>query len=136
MDKPRLGYVCQPRQQKIQNYVTRYPFWECKKTDSLQCPLQDIKECYANPPWTVIGQWLIRLKEHPHLTCWVIVPFWASMFWWPLLAKMQVPGSPAIIIDPFQGMFKNCLEEDMPPQGGPSSPLYYQANFGGKENFS
>ena len=28
---------------KFQNYVTRYPFWECKKTDSLQCPLQDIK---------------------------------------------------------------------------------------------
>lgn len=107
---------------KFPNYVTRYPFWECSKTDSLQCPLEDIKECYANPPWTVIHQWLIRLKENPHLTCWVIVPFWASMSWWPLLAKMQVPGSPAIVIQPFQGMFKNCLEVEMPPQGGPFSP--------------
>ena len=64
-------------------------------------------------PWTVIGDWLNRLWDNPHLTCMMITPYWVGAPWWPLLVKMQCPQSPAYIIPPYHGMFQNCLGEYM-----------------------
>ena len=73
--------------------------------DALECSLEGVTEGYANPPWTVIGPWLARLRTNPQLKCMLITPMWDSVYWWPQLIKMQVPGTPAIVIPPYQGMF-------------------------------
>ena len=106
-----------PGNHKFPLICARYPHWKAKKVDALTCPLDDVQFCYSNPPWNLITQWLSRLRDHPHLTCWVIVPFWASAPWWPLLTRLQVPKSPCYKVLPFPGMFTNCVNRVMPPDG-------------------
>jgi len=104
---------------KFPRFVTRFPHWQASRVDALTCSLEGISRCYANPPWKIIHHWLLRLLRQPKMVCWLIVPYWVSAMWCPLLVKMQVPKTKAFLIDPFQGMFKNCLEVEMPPpQGG------------------
>jgi len=108
-----------PGNRKYPQYCCRHPHWSAGKIDALTCQLGDISFCYANPPWSIILQWLTRLKEHPHLRCWLIVPYWVSAVWWPLLLKLYIPKSPALLIPARQGMFSNCVGLQMPPpQGG------------------
>jgi hypothetical protein len=116
---PLWDMFASPGNHKFPLFCARYPHWKAKKVDALTCPLDDIQLCYSNHPWNLIAQWLSRLRSHPHLTCWVIVPFWASAPWWPLLTRLQVPKSPCYKILPFPGMFTNCANRSMPPPGGP-----------------
>ena len=109
-----------PGNHKFPLFCARYPHWKAKKVDALTCPLDDVQFCYSNTPWNLITQWLSRLRDHPHLTCWVIVPFWASAPWWPLLTRLQVPKSPCYKVLPFPGMVTNCVNRVMPP---PVAPL-------------
>ena len=113
--QPSWDMFASPGNKKYPNFVSRFPHAGAAKVDALTCSLEGVGHCYANPPWKIIHQWLMRLKQNPHLTCWLIVPFWDSMSWFPLLAKMQVPKSKAHIIEPYWGMFTNCLGEGMPP---------------------
>ena len=98
----------------LPKFVSRWPHWEAYLVDALACPLEGIKACYANPPWTLIAKWLHRLRNHPQLTCLLVTPFWVSSSWWPQLLKMLHPGVPQIIIQPFPGMFLNCHGQSMP----------------------
>ena len=104
-----------PGNKKFQKFCSRTHHWEASLVDALTCPLTGVNWCYANPPWTLINQWLIRLKKHPHITCMLVVPYWDSALWWPLLVKLHVPKTPILVIKPFPGMFSNCLGEQMPP---------------------
>ncbi len=96
------GNFCLPK------FVSRDPHWQAYMVDALKCPLEGVPFCYANPPWPVVHDWLRRLLGNPHLVCMVITPCWDSVVWWPLLAKLQVPSSPALVIRPLWGMFRNC----------------------------
>ena len=114
-----MDMFASPGNKKFPQYCARFPHWSAKKVDALTCPIIDLTFIYANPPWTLIGKWLNRLLDHPHIMCWMIVPMWVSVFWWPLLLRMKVPKSPVHKIEPFPGMFSNCMGVDMPPPRWP-----------------
>ena len=111
---PQVDMFASPGNHQLQKFVSRYPHWQATASDALKCPLEKFTEVYANPPWKVIGKWMNRLRKNPRLKCLMITPLWASCGWWPQLLKMHVKGSPAIVIPPYPGMFKNCYGELMP----------------------
>ena len=125
-----------PGNKKLENFVSRWPHWEAKGVDALQCPLDNLGDLYANPPWSVIQKFLARLRLFPQTKILMVVPYWDSSVWWPQLIKMKAPNTPCLKIHPYKGMFQNCLGEEMPPPGGPSFVCCYQANFGRKGNTS
>jgi hypothetical protein len=90
-----------------------------QKVDALNCSLEDIEKCYANPPWNCVAPWLHRLWENPDIQCLMITPLWVSAQWWPLLLKLKVSGAPVIQVQPYQGLFINSAGEDMPPTRWP-----------------
>ena len=113
--RPLVDMFASPGNRQLPQFCARHPHWEALCADALNCPLVDIKTCYANPPWSVILPWLERLRQNPHVTCMLVTPLWDSSPWWPLLVRMQQPGTPALVIPPFPGMFLNCFGEEMPP---------------------
>ena len=115
---PKVDCFASPGNRKLPQFIARYPHHQALLTDALQCPLETLTEIYANPPWTVIQPWLVRLRDNKQLTCVLICPFWVSTRWWPLLTKLHVPHTPTFLIKPFRGMFLNCHNEEMPPPGG------------------
>jgi hypothetical protein len=120
---PKVDMFASPGNHQLPKFVARYPHWQAMEVNALKCPLDKIENCYANPPWKVISPWLHRLRENKHLRCLMIVPYWVSSPWWPLLLKMQVKGTPALIIPPFPGMFSNCWGEYMPAPHWPLACL-------------
>jgi hypothetical protein len=116
---PKIDMFASPGNFQIKKFVSRHPHWEADRQDALNCPLWDITECYANPPWKIISEWLHRLWVNPHLKCMMITPYWVGAPWWPQLVKLQCPQTPAFLINPYWGMFKNCLGELMPPPRWP-----------------
>ena len=111
--RPKVDMFASPGNHQLGKFVSRYPHWEAVATDALQCPLEQFQEVYARPPWKVIGPWLCRLRDNPHLTCMMITPLWVGASWWPLLLKLQSSKIPAWVGPPYNGMFKNCLGECM-----------------------
>ena len=110
---PKIDMFASPGNHQLDQFVARHPHWQANRHDALKCNLEDITMCYANPPWTVIADWLNRLWDNPHVTCMMITPYWVGAPWWPLLVKMQCPQTMAYIIPPYHGMFQNCLGEYM-----------------------
>ena len=110
---PKIDMFASPGNHQLEQFVARHPHWQANRQDALKCNLEDITMCYANPPWTVIADWLNRLWDNPHLNCMMITPYWVGAPWWPLLVKMQCPQTVAYIIPPYHGMFQNCLGEYM-----------------------
>ena len=108
-----------PGNKKLDSFVARWPHWEARAVDALQCPLEGMGGLYANPPWSVIQKFLPRLRQYPQVQVLMVVPFWVSAIWWPQLIKMKVPGTPCLRITPYEGMFTNCWGESMPPPVGP-----------------
>jgi len=86
--QPKVDVFASPGNAKLPLFISRFPHWESFRTDALFCPLQDVKMCYANPPWNVIHLWLARLRMHPHLTCLMITPLWFSTSWFPKIVRM------------------------------------------------
>jgi hypothetical protein len=68
---------------------------------------------------SVIALWLHRLRAQPHLKCLIVVPYWVSMFWWPLLLKLLDTKAPVIIINPYEGLFLSSQGVYMPPPKWP-----------------
>ena len=95
---PKVDMFASPGNHQLPLYFSRHPHWQAMGVDALHCPLEDINLCYANPPWKIIFPWLDRLRLNPHVTCLMITPLWDSSPWWPLLVRLQKPGSPALII--------------------------------------
>ena len=63
--RPEIDMFASPGNFQLRKFITRHPHWQAWGVDALQCPLEGVGDCYANPPWAVIGQWLHRL--HPSL---------------------------------------------------------------------
>jgi hypothetical protein len=115
---PQIDMFASPGNKQLPLWVGRYPHhgaWDCNSLEmDLQNPLL-LKGVYANPPWSVIPQWLQRLKDNPDLRCLIVVPLWVGCSWWPLLVKLHDKQCPILKITPQWGMFTNCLGEKMPP---------------------
>ena len=111
---PKVDMFASPGNHQLPQFVSRHPHWEAIEVDALKCPLKNIGECYAYPPWKIISPWLNRLRENPEVKCLIVTPYWVSSPWWPQLLKLRAKGTPALFIPPFQGMFKNCWGESMP----------------------
>ena len=118
-----------PGNKKLDQFVSRWPHWQARAVDALQCPLENMGGLYANPPWSVIQKFLGRLREYPQVPVLMVVPFWVSAIWWPQLIKMKAPGVPCLKINPYQGMFQNCWGEDMPPPRWPLLCLICSGKF-------
>ena len=112
--KPTVDCFASPGNAQLPMFICRWPHHQALKTDSLSCSLLDLQDVYANPPWSVIGPWLHRLRDNPHLKCLLVCPLWVSAPWWPLLIKMRLPGTKCLAIPPCQGMFTSCLGTSMP----------------------
>ena len=78
-----------------------------------------LQKVYANPSWTLILGCLEKMRSHPHLECPTVVPYWVGAVWWPLLLRLCDRQKPVIIIQPKFGLFKNCLDQKMPPTRWP-----------------
>ena len=117
--QPTLDMFASPGNRQLERFACRYPHWEAELVDSLSCSLSTVRDCYANPPWTLISQWLNRLVENPHINCMLITPYWDSAVWWPLLLKLRRPECPSLIIPPQWGLFQDCWGTHMPPTRWP-----------------
>ena len=84
---PTVDVFASPGNTKLEKFISRWPHHQAAAVDALTCPLEKFQELYANPPWSVIAQWLVRLRQNPHLKCLMICPQWVSATWWPLLIK-------------------------------------------------
>ena len=104
-----------PGNKKLPQFVARWPHWQARALDALNCNLEGMGGLYANPPWSIIQKFLARLKLFPRAKVLMVVPFWDSTPWWPQLIKMKAPHTPCLKVTPYQGMFKNCWGEPMPP---------------------
>ena len=62
---PEIDMFASPGNHQIKRFVSRHPHWQADRQDALKCQLENITMCYANPPWTVIADWLNRLWDNP-----------------------------------------------------------------------
>ena len=115
---PKVDMFASPGNKQLPLWVGRFPHHGALGCNALEMPL-DLPEMqggvYANPPWSIISQWLQRLRANPSLECLVAVPLWAGCTWWPLLTKLQNKQCPVLAIAPRWGLFTSCLGEKMPP---------------------
>lgn len=119
---PKVDMFASPGNTQLKNYVCRWPHSGAVAVNALECNLEKFSHVYANPPWNLILQWLIRLKQNPQIMCLTVVPLWVGSIWWPLLTRLHVKSFPVLKILPTWGMFSNCLGEEMPPP--PSGPFF------------
>ena len=112
---PAVDMFVSPGNAKFHKFVSRWPHYQAIGTDALKKDLTCIDQCYANPPWTLILQWLEKLRRHPHVRCLTIVPYWVGNAWWPLLLRLLDRHRPVLLFRPQQGLFINCLGQEMPP---------------------
>jgi hypothetical protein len=118
-----------PGNKKLEQFVSRWPHWQARGVDALQCPLENMGGLYANPPWSVIQKFLARLRLSPQVPVLMVVPFWVSATWWPQLIKLRVPEAPCLKVNPYPGMFTNCWGEAMPPPRWPLLCLICSGKF-------
>jgi hypothetical protein len=116
---PTVDMFASPGNKKFPQFVSRWPHHQAVAVNALECPLQQFRDVYANPPWSLILQWLMRLKSNPHLICLTVIPQWVGTVWWPLLTRLRIRNTPVVLIEPREGLFQNCLGEDMPPTRWP-----------------
>ena len=117
--QPDIDIFASPGNAQLEKWVSRYPHWGAWACNALDMDLSQVRNCWANPPWTLIQQWLHRLQQAPWVKCLMAVPFWVGSSWWPQLVKLQVRGSPVVLVQPRWGLFTSCLGEAMPPTRWP-----------------
>ena len=81
--RPKVDMFASPGNAKLPLFCSRWPHYQAHLGDALRCPLEGLREVYANPPWSVIPQWLHRLKENHQVICLLVVPYWVCATWWP-----------------------------------------------------
>ena len=102
--KPRIDMFASPSNVLLPLFCARWPHHQAILTDALVCPLETVKVCFAHPPWSLIAQWLHRLRANPHVTSLTLVPWWGSELWWPLFTSLHVKGTPVLRIRPRWGL--------------------------------
>jgi hypothetical protein len=127
--QPQVDMFASPANAKLTLFCTRWPHYQAHLVDALRCPLGALSGVYANPPWSVIPQWLHRLKENPNVICLLVVPYWVSATWWPLLIRLARPKTTCLLFPPKEGMFANCWGEFMPKPRWPLACLIVSGSF-------
>ena len=61
--QPNLDIFASPGNAQLKNWVSRYPHWGAWACNALEMDLSRVRECWANPPWTLISQWLASLRK-------------------------------------------------------------------------
>ena len=131
--KLKTDLFASPGNKKLDQFVSRWPHWQAKAVDALQCPLDNLGGLYANPPWTVIQKFLARLRLFPKAEVLMVVPFWDSASWWPQLIKLKAPQTPCLKIAPYQGMFTICWGKNATASVAPLLPDLLRQILEGKQ---
>jgi hypothetical protein len=97
---PQVDMFASPSNCKLKQFVARWPHHQAVGVDALKMDLSCIQTCFANPPWTLIGAWLERLRQFPHIQCLITVPYWVGSVWWPLLLRLCDKQKPILLIPP------------------------------------
>jgi hypothetical protein len=71
--------------------------------EAMDCWSQDwsLEHNWLNPPWTCIGRCLDKLRRQGG-TATMVVPYWTSQYWWPMLTDMAVDS---MYLPPQQDLF-------------------------------
>ena len=64
-----------PGNAQMKNFVSRWPHHKALGVNALEVSLERVSRAYANPPWTLIFHLLNRLRQNPHVTCLLVVPY-------------------------------------------------------------
>ena len=112
--QPTVDCFASPGNSKYPLFISRWEHHQAFRVDSLNCSLENMHHIYANPPWKIIPNFLVRLRDNHQLVCLFICPYWAGATWWPLLIKMRLKGTKCLVVPPGEGMFLNCLQQSMP----------------------
>ena len=83
-----------PGNSKLKKFVSRWPHHQAWAVDALQCSLENCTQVYANPPWSIIPQWLQRLQKNPHIVCLFVCPYWDPSSRWPPINKVAHTQTP------------------------------------------
>ena len=118
---PKVDMFASPGNHQLELFVARWPHHQAVGCNALEVDLtaEVYRSCWANPPWSIIGDWLYRLRLNPQVTCLMAVPYWVGTTWWPLLVRMHVRQTPVVLVQPREGLFTSCLGLRMPPTRWP-----------------
>ena len=119
--RPTWDMWASPDTTKEPLFVSRWEHYRAARVDALACSLANIHHCYACPPWGLIHLWLSRVArvQDPKFRCLLIVPWWASSHWMPLVMTLRVAQSPVLAVSPRWGLFKDCRGRKLPPPRWP-----------------
>ena len=56
-----------PSNSKLPKFVSRWPHHRALLVNALTCPLSQLTEVYAHPPWSILQQWLVPFRDNPLL---------------------------------------------------------------------
>ena len=117
---PGHRHVRQPVQSEAREVLFSLPPSRCHSRGRVALPPSQGTPLSSSPPWSVIGEWLVRLRDNPHVVSLTIVPFWASAHWFPLLTALHVPRTPVVKVRPRWGLFGDSHGR---PMKRPRTPL-------------
>lgn len=81
----------------LPNYVSWKTDPQAMATDALTIQWQNFRRPLIHPPWNLISICLRKLLMNP-VPATIIVPYWPSAVWFPLLQQMS--RSPPLLLDP------------------------------------
>ena len=116
---PKIDMFASPQNTQLPVFCSRWPHFQASLVDALSCPLDNLPVVFANPPWAVVGEWLTRLRQNPHLVSVTVLPLWASVWWWRLALSLRVPHTVAVKIPPAWGVLRDACFAPMKPMRTP-----------------
>lgn len=96
-------------------------FWSARRevgaaaVDAMAQSLQD-RFLWANPPWAMITPWLEKVKRDPSCKVNMVVPYWTSALWFPLLNEL---ADEMLVLEPEVDMFLPGFKANSLPIGKP-----------------
>jgi hypothetical protein len=125
---PEVDLFSTKRSRRCKKFISFKPQPGAHQVDALKADLSLYKVGWANPPWTLIHQFLNKLKQFPNLKVICVAPHWVSRGWWPLFTAMA--GTSLTVWDRGDKLFKNCLNELMPvPRWSLVSAVLWSGNL-------
>ncbi|KAG1386826.1 hypothetical protein G6F60_014349 [Rhizopus arrhizus] len=82
----------------LPNYVSWLPDPDAIHTDAFTLPWTNWTKPFVNPPWNLISRVLNKILQEQHPLVVMVVPYWPSALWFPLLQQMAL--SPPLMLTP------------------------------------
>ena len=112
--RPVIDMFASPATALLPHFVARWPHHRALMVSAVVCDLSPIYHVFAHRPWPLIGPWLHRLRDNPHILSITVVPMWASESWWAVLTTLHVRCTPILKIMPRCGLYRNAHLDSMP----------------------